>query len=213
MNGKVVRVENDAEYVEELCNKYCSCELLKKMIYNRLALNGIPMSEYDDYISNANMVVYELARGYNRNSEIPFEAYLSKAIKSRFNTWVRDSMRDKRCQKETYIDKDGRKVVKKIYTISLDEVNEECENDVNLYNIIASDFDIIDEITKDEEYSENMRDFLNQLSRVGRDVAMLLMDGYSPSKIEKALNISTRRYNDAMNELRTFENISILLRR
>lgn len=214
VNKKISRVENDAEYVEKLCNEFCSCELLQKMVYNRLYLNGIPMSEYDDYISDANMLVFELAKKYDKTSAIPFEAYLSNAIKNRFNTWIRNSMRDKRCQKENYIDKDGRKVTRKVYAISLDEVNDECENDVTLYNIIASDFDIINEITKDEkEYSENMEIFLSQLSRIGRDVAMLLMEGYSPTKIEKALNIDAHRYNDAMDELKMFENISVLLRR
>ena len=78
--------------------------------------------------------------------------------------------------------------------------------------MIESDFDIEEELSDcvGDLYDDKVDKYLDHLSKIQKQIVMLLIDGYKHGEIRKELHISEREYTDHMLGIRAFENICIL---
>ena len=58
--------------------------------------------------------------------------------------------------------------------------------------------------------SDKTREYLNNLTKDQRDVAYLIMDGYSCEEIKEILHMEQNEFTNCMNGLKAYRNISIL---
>ena len=96
--------------------------------------------------------------------------------------------------------------------VSLDAMNEDNEQ-CNLLDFIASDFDTFDEAVKDQgngQYQDKIQLYIAKLSNRQVNILNLLVDGYKPNEIQVFLKISPRQYVDDMQIMRCYENVKIL---
>lgn len=146
-----------------------------------------------------------------------FDGYVYRAISMAIIDEFKRQNRDKRTTKVFLLDDSGNKILDKKtgkpIKISLSDVRLDApiKEDSNMTHgdMIQSDFDMNDEIDK-EFKNERIEKFFNNLSKIQRRIAKMIMDGFSSSDIKKKLNLSDKEYNDNFNALKSFKNISIL---
>lgn len=98
------------------------------------------------------------------------------------------------------------------FAVSLDAVNDK-EEECNLLDFIASDFDTFEEVAKRQEYGQyqdKIQQYISKLSNIQVSILNLLVDGYKPNEIQKILEISATEYADNMQFMRSYENVKIL---
>lgn len=97
--------------------------------------------------------------------------------------------------------------------VSIDTPMEEDE-DVTLGDMIADENTIEREVFErnGEGYSKRMLLYLDRLSNLQREVLRLDADGYFPGEIREELHISEKQYMDCYAAIRSYRNVSVLLR-
>lgn len=89
------------------------------------------------------------------------------------------------------------------------------EKDLYLRDILSDSVTTEDKVFKkegsDEEYSSNMRTYLNQLSPLQKKVLELMSLKYSPYKIMDILHITRTEYTNCYNAIHAYKNIYILM--
>ncbi len=191
---------------QEFLDYYCenNMQRLKYISYQIFSkFGGISEKDYDDFYSIANMVLWNDIQSFDESKGISFENILKFHLRNKFKTAMTKRNRKKRGGTN---DRYGSQEV------SLDApVSSQDGNDTNLLEIISNDMksDMEDQVTG-LKYSDRVGKFLDNLSRRNRKIAMYIMVGYDPKDIKRILNISERKYNQAILEFRLYENICIL---
>lgn len=186
---------------------------LKKICDPLIVQKNVPEIYYEDLYGVASDTLIESLVSYNETKSCSFKTYLIGNIKRTFYDWTRDKWRGKRCNVERdekgriKRDEKGNPII--IHDISLDVL---VEDGISLFEKIASDFNIYDEISVEIGISSGskMEKYLEQLSRIQRQVAMYLSEGYKPTEIREILHITEKEYNDCMMAIKAYKNISIL---
>lgn len=172
---------------DRLVNEYCgnNMERLKQLCYPiMIKIGGISPKDYDDLYSLSQFLFLECLDKYNENNQkgCSFHTFFQGILNKRlFSTYIRDRNRRKRSNiKEN---EDGETIF--IPDLSLDEP---AEDGVDLLERIADDSDI------DDGISENLQNYLDSLTNIEREIAELIMRGYSLSEIREKLEISEKKY-------------------
>lgn len=180
---------------------YCENEMsLLKRISKSIFLRfnePLTKADYDDFYSIANLTLWQAYNSYN-TSMGSFEGFLYSCLQRKFKTELTRRHRQKRVQDQ--------------FNISLDSANESDE-EYSLLDVIASDFDVFDEVMKrheKEQYTEKMQKYISRLSIQQVNIINLLMDGYKPIEVREILGISTKEYTDNLQIMKAYENIKIL---
>lgn len=207
-------VENQIESViEEL---YTNNQYRLKQICNKemSRFGGLSPKDYDGFYSRAGLEI-SIAKKNNTydpsKGKTPLEYFIG-VIKRSIWKEMTDRNRGKR-QNFTEIeemDKDGNVIKKKkfIPTISIDTPIGE-ENGMTIKDTLQSDFYIDEEIQKKFK-DEKIESFLNNLSRIQRQIAEMIMEDVPVPDIKRILKLSDKEYTDNFNAMRSFKNISIL---
>ena len=161
MKDEIIRekLNNLSEQQMEWINKYCENDMseLKKMSYNAFYRYGISPHEYDDLYSNAMNVLLESVLTFDSSKKASFKTYLESNIKRSTIDWYRDNyqrsvrknlLTDKKGKivkfdKDGNISKDGNGTPMVVHDVSFDAPTED---DIDLKEKIASDFDIESEL-------------------------------------------------------------------
>lgn len=161
-----------------------------------LKFGGLLGKDKDDFYSLANEVFVDVMRRYDGVQ--PFDGFLYSCLCNKMKTEITKRNRNKR--------KADRMAV------SIDTPIGDGEN-ATLADVIADDFDMDEEVMKEKEdgYSKAMILYLKRLSKIQKEILKLIISGYSPHEIQKELHISDTQYSDAMNSIRAYRNVSILL--
>lgn len=146
-----------------------------------------------------------------------FDGYVYRAIYMAITDEFKKQNRDKRTTKVFLLDNNGEKVIDektgKPIKISLPDVRLDApikeDSNTTQGDMIKSDFNIDDEIERNFK-DERVEKFLNNLSKTQKQIAEMIMEGVSVFVIKKKLNLSDKDYNDNLNAMRSFENISVL---
>lgn len=196
-----------------LINEYCKDDMrkLKRICFFVWGKRGLPKSDYDDLYSDAMKVLSESALTFNPNGNAKFDSYLLNNMRRSYKDWFRDNyLRAKRnnleFDKKGRIKKDenGNPIIKK--NISLDAPSPD---DLELIEKLPSP-DLVEIDALKDEVSEKTKRYLNNLSSDQRKVANLIMDGYSKDEIIIILHMELNEFNDCMQGLRSYRNISLL---
>ena len=206
-------MQNEEE--KALFDKYCGNNMkeIRKICYPLIQKSNIPMSEHDDIYSDAQKVVMESVKSYDKNKKCSFNTYFIGNMKRSFKEWSRDGHRWKRCNLVTdenvklKRDENGNPIV--IQNISFDA---DTEDGISL----AEKIPYVENNSDDEELSPQMKDYLNGLSKVQRKILFFLSDGYTKDEIISMLKIDNFLYNDSMMAIKNEKNkrrIQMLVRR
>lgn len=157
---------------------------------------GLSGKDKDDFYSLANEVFADVLKKYDGVQS--FDGFLYACLSNKIMTEITKRNREKR--------KADRMCT------SLDAINEDNEQ-CNLLEFIASDFNTFDEAVKDQEggqYQDKVQMYISKLSNRQVNILNLLIDGYKPNEVCRILEISSREYSDDLKTMRSYENVKIL---
>lgn len=181
---------------------YCEndMQLLKRIsrsIFMRFN-ESLTKADHDDFYSIANMTLWQAYNAYDPDTGVSFDGFLNTCLQKKFKTELTSRHRQKRILNQ--------------FAISLDAVNDK-EEECNLLDFIASDFDTFEEVAKRQEngqYQDKIQLYISKLSNIQVSILNLLVDGYKPNEIQKIMEISATEYADNMQFMRSYENVKIL---
>lgn len=186
----------------EVLKAYCENDmrLLKRVSQSVLLKFNVTLADVDkdDFYSIANTTLWTAYNSYAPESGISFHLFLRSCLYKKFAEEIRDRHRQKRVINQ--------------YTIPLDTTGDS-DDEYSLLDIIPSDFDTFDEVIKrqdSEQYTDKVQEFISKLSNQQINILNLLIDGYKPDEIRKALNISNKEYSNDLNIMRSYENVKVL---
>ena len=157
---------------------------------------GLSGKDTDDFYSLANEVFVDVMKRYDNSQS--FDGFLYSCLTNKIKSEMSRRNRQKRKADRM--------------SVSLDSMNDNDE-ECNLLDFIASDFNTFDEAVKGQEcgkYQDKVQMYILKLSNRQVSILNLLVDGYKPAEIRKILEISSREYADDMCIMRSYENIKIL---
>ena len=201
----------------DIINEYCEDDLrkLKQVCFYVWGKKGLASCYHDDLYDDAINVLSESVMTYNEEKGANFNTYLANNIRMSYGQWYRDTfLRSKRSN--LLLDKNGKIIRDKkknpiiIHNVSLDEPTPDC---ISTFERISLEYNLENEVldkNKTESVSEKTREYLNNLTTVQRKVANLIMEGYSKEEIKDILHIEQSEFNDCMNAMKAYRNISIL---
>lgn len=206
----------------EWINEYCVNDMskLKKISYNAFFRYGIQAYEYDELYDDAMNVLMESVVKFDSSQTASFNTYLTNNIKNSVIDWYRDNyQRGKR--KNLLTDKNG-KIVKvdkdgnvtdddkgKPVIISDTSFDAPTEEDNDLAERIASNFNIEDKSEFDFSADEKVDNFIESLPKIQKNILLMRMENVPVDNIKQKLNISDREYNSAMKSIKINKGLSV----
>lgn len=193
----------------KILHEYCDNEMaeIKKMC-NLIIMNagGISGKEYDDIYSLAQFLLFKCVKKYDANNKkgASFKTFYRGILNRRlYATYLRD--KNRQCRSNTRIDKDGNRVF--LPDVSLDAPTKDCVDTLERISIFPT---LEDDFFK-PDLKEIIKEYLNNLSDEQLEVANLFMEGYHANDIKDILHITQTEFNNRMNGMKSYRNISILL--
>ena len=158
---------------------YCKNDMKKlKLICNFVwGKKGIPNCYHDDLYDDAINVLSESVITFNPNGKSQFKTYLTNNIRKSYKQWHRDNfLRAKRNNLELdenrkiKRDENGNPII--IHNVSFDAP---ADDGTDLKDKIPAR-----ENNRENDFSHQMKKYLDKLSKVQRRILIYLSDGYSP---------------------------------
>lgn len=224
MKEEILRDKLQNLSVEQLrwINEYCDNNMskLKKISYNAFFRYGIPEHEHDELYDDAMNVLMESVVTFDSSQGANFNTYLTNNIKKSVIDWYRDNyQRGKR--RNLLTDKNGRivKVDKdgnvteddkgKPVIISDTSFDAPTEENNDLIEKVASDFNIEDSSEFDFGSDEKVEEFLESLPKIQKNILLLRMENIPLDDIKQKLNISDREYSNTMKSIKMNKDLSL----
>lgn len=186
----------------EMLKPYCKNDmLLLKRVSQSVLLKfneKVSDADKDDFYSIANTTLWTAYNSYDPETGINFHFFLRSCLYKKFAEEIKNRHRQKRVINQ--------------YTVPLDATNNS-DDEYSLLDIIPSDFDTFDEVIKrqdTEQYTDKVQEYISKLSNQQINILNLLIDGYKPDEIRKALNISCKEFSNDLNRMRSYENVKVL---
>ena len=157
---------------------------------------GLSGKDTDDFYSLANQVFADVMKRYDYKQS--FDGFLYSCLSNKIMTEITRRNREKR--------KADRMCV------SLDTPVGD-DDGLTIGNIIADNFDTFEEVNKRQgngQYQDKVSRYIARLSNCQVNILNLLIDGFRPGEIQRMLEISPTEYADALQVMRSYENIKVL---
>lgn len=206
----------------EWINEYCVNDMskLKKISYNAFFRYGIPAHEHDELYDDAMNVLMESVINFDSSQGASFKTYLINNIKKSVIDWYRDNYQ--RCKRKNLLtDKNG-KIVKvdkngnvtdddkgKPVIIPDTSFDAPTEEDNDLVEKIASDFNVEDKNEFDFSADEKVDNFIDSLPKIQKNILLMRMENVPADNIKQKLNISDREYSSAMKSIKINKGLSV----
>ena len=193
---------------------------LKKISYNAFFRYGIPAHEHDELYDDAMNVLMESVINFDSSQGASFKTYLINNIKKSVIDWYRDNYQ--RCKRKNLLtDKNG-KIVKvdkngnvtdddkgKPVIIPDTSFDAPTEEDNDLVERIASNFNIEDKSEFDFSADEKVDNFIDSLPKIQKNILLMRMENVPADNIKQKLNISDREYSSAMKSIKINKGLSV----
>lgn len=184
---------------QEIIEYYCGNNMarLRQIAYPIFArYGGIASKDYDDFYSEANQTIWNAVSSFDDSKGDDFEKFLKGCLSKKFKTLITRRNRYKR-------------ILDRLCSSLEEPIGDE---EGTLADMIPCDFDLESELIERLSASAGgkMDQYLEQLSKQQRLMAVYLSEGYRPSEIREKLHINEREYGDCMMAIRAYENVSIL---
>lgn len=206
----------------EWITEYCVNDMskLKKISYNAFFRYGIPAHEHDELYDDAMNVLMESVINFDSSQGASFKTYLINNIKKSVIDWYRDNYQ--RCKRKNLLtDKNG-KIVKvdkngnvtdddkgKPVIIPDTSFDAPTEEDNDLVEKIASDFNVEDKSEFDFSADEKVDNFIDSLPRIQKNILLMRVENVPADNIKQKLNISDREYSSAMKSIKINKGLSV----
>lgn len=151
---------------------------------------GISQKDVDDFYSIANEVFTEVLERYNGSQEFESLLYASLLNKFKSEMTARNTMKRRA---STYA-----------VSIHTPVGNQGC----TLADVLQAEFCMEEMIEQRDD--RNIREYFRRLTRIQREMAQMLMDGYTKTEIREALRLTERSYEKNFGNLCCYENIRLL---
>lgn len=161
-----------------------------------LKFGGLSNRDMDDFYSLANEVFTDVIKKYDYVQS--FDGFLYSCLSNKIMSEITRRNREKRRADRM--------------AVSLD-VTKENEEECSLLDIIPSDFDTFEEVTKRQgrgQYQDKVQQYISRLSNRQVNILNLLVDGYKANEIQQILGISSTEYSEDLKTMRSYENVKIL---
>ena len=203
-------------------NEYCENNMskLKVISYNAFFRYGIQAYEYDELYDDAMNVLMESVVKFDSSQTASFNTYLTNNIKNSVIDWYRDNYQ--RCKRKNLLRDENGKIVKVdkngnvtddqkgkpviIHDYSFDAPTEE---DNDLVEKIASDFNVEDKSEFDFSADEKVDNFIDSLPKIQKNILLMRMENVPADNIKQKLNISDREYSSAMKSIKINKGLSV----
>lgn len=224
MKDEILRekLKNLSSQQLEWINEYCVNDMskLKKISYNAFFRYGIPAHEHDELYDDAMNVLMESVINFDSSQGASFKTYLINNIKKSVIDWYRDNYQ--RCKRKNLLtDKNG-KIVKvdkngnvtdddkgKPVIIPDTSFDAPTEEDNDLVEKIASDFNVEDKSEFDFSADEKVDNFIDSLPKIQKNILLMRMENVPADNIKQKLNISDREYSSAMKSIKINKGLSV----
>lgn len=161
-----------------------------------LKFGGLSNRDTDDFYSLANEVFTDVIKKYDYVQS--FDGFLYSCLSNKIMSEITRRNREKRRADRM--------------AVSLD-VTKENEEECSLLDIIPSDFDTFEEVTKRQgrgQYQDKVQQYISRLSNRQVNILNLLVYGYKANEIQQILGISSTEYSEDLKTMRSYENVKIL---
>lgn len=184
--------------MEQIINSYYT-DNAKKLhgMVDRILLKfgGISNKDKDDFYSLANEVFVDVLKRYDGIK--PFDGFLYVCLSNKIMSEITKKNRYKR--------KADRMAV------SLDTPVSE-DNDCTIGDMLADGFNMEEEVFGEiSAMTFRLERYLERLSQRQREVLELLSCCYEAMEIQKILHMTPKEYENALGNMRSYENIKLLL--
>ena len=213
INEEMMKVINGNPKMMKIINSYMENDMKKlKKICHRVWYGKFDMSDYDELYDVAVDCLIETLITYN-DEKARLETFLVGNIMRKTSTWMRDNkyrlkrqnlLRDE--NGKLILDDEGNPQI--IMNVSLDINTDEVKS---IKENLPSRENVEREIFTEEEYTDKVELYLQQLPRKQERVARLLSQQYTKDEIVEILHITVNEYNDCLAGLRSYKNVAILM--
>ena len=190
-------------YVEYFCSKPINGKSKIENLVDKIVINKfgwLPQSNYDDLYSIASQIVWSCEKNFDINKNVKFETLLISCLSRKIKTYITYINRKIRKQQ----DLDGNPLLE----ISIDALQDD---NSKLIDSLVGDSDICSDLLIDEqEFSSDLKRYLNTLTDQQKEIALLISDGYRPNEIQIILNISAEKYRMQWNKMTSLRKLLIL---
>lgn len=204
-NKKVIFSESQMKIAEEYCGNCMS--KLKAVCYKEFSkLGGIKKMEYDELYSLGLYVLYQSIKKYDADKNCSFHTYLIGNLNRRYDTYLRNKNRKKRCNIQE--DEDGNKIF-----VKDESFNDIRKNGKALEECLDSGSRIDDNLEdcfNSLYMSENVKKYLDRLSRKQREIVILLSNGYDNQSILEKLHMTKKDFKEHMARIKSGANVRFL---
>ena len=183
--------------IDQYLNEYYGndCKKLHKMIDGILQKLRFYDVDKEDFYSLANEIITKALPKYDFKQD--FDGYIYSCLVNKFKTEMTRRNRYKRKADKMALSLDA-------------SINEEDES--TLEDIIPSGVTIENEVFKEnkEDWRKEIQDFLDSLSPLQKEIALLLSNENTPDEICKELHITMQHYKNSVERIFADEKIKIL---
>lgn len=185
--------------MEQILNTYYAdnARKLRKTVDKiLLKFGGISGKDTYDFYSLANEVFIDVMRRYDKSQS--FDAFLYSCLSNKIKSEMTRRNREKRKADRM--------------SVSIDMPIGDDEN-YTLGDMIVDDFNLEEEVfeqNKKEEWSDEIREYLDSLSPLQRKIAYLLSDNNTPTEICEELHITLEHFKNSMKRILSDERTKIL---
>lgn len=181
---------------------YCEndMQLLKKISRSIFLRFNEPLTkaDHDDFYSIANMTLWQAYNSYDPDMGISFDGFLRSCLQKKFKSELTHRHRQKRILNQ--------------FAVSLDAASDS-EESCKLLELIPSEFDTFEEVTKrheNQQYQDKVQLYISRLSNLQVNILNLLIDGYRTNEIRAILHLSSKELTENLQIMRSYENVKIL---
>lgn len=227
----------------EECERYCEHYLSNKMKELKKVTNAVigrlenDKTNFDDReryeLKDLSYEVFVLTLGtYNPKANCSFKTFLYGNLLRKFYTYGRDKTRKSRCNWEQVWDdehhcykrdENGNILKKPVFDISMyskkanSKSNSEGEGR-EIWESFEYKKDFVNEIierenNKEDEFSKEMKEYLESLSSIQVRILKLVANGFEKEEIVSTLCISKELYSDSIRAIKDIKRIRLLTRK
>ena len=188
--------------MEAILNSYYAnnAQKLHKMVDKILGKLKFHDVDNEDFYSLANEIFVDVLKRYDGKQD--FNGFLYSCLTNKFKTEMTRRNRQKRQADKMALS----------WETPLDEDSDSTIGDFITDTKKAEHYDIDKTFFEDdgEKYSERMLLYITKLSKLQKEVVKLIISGYSKEEIKENLHINGKEYEDCMQSIKSFKNVSIL---
>lgn len=227
----------------EECERYCEHYLSNKMKELKKITNAVigrlenDKTNFDDReryeLKDLSYEVFVLTLGtYNPKANCSFKTFLYGNLLRKFYTYGRDKTRKSRCNWEQVWDdehhcykrdENGNIVKKPVFDISMysKKANSKSNSEGDgreIWESFEYKKDFVNELierenNKEDEFSKEMKEYLESLSSIQVRILKLVANGFEKEEIVSTLCISKELYSDSIRAIKDIKRIRLLTRK